>query len=306
MKLPERIPQHITETASYKIFANTIPDSWIIREVTERDYGIDCYIEICNENYITGKMLSIQLKGEQNIEIHSKDKEPYVACYGIKSSSFNYWYKLPVVTLFVFVDIHAKVVYFQNIKQYIRKNYLEFKDEKLNNIKIPVIKTLSKETSHILLNIICDYEMMYKDYVNLVESFILGFEENMELLSNHLCRDCFLSLGEEDNDDIKIINLYRKLNQLANVFDIPWKIKSLDEMISEGRKMFGRHAILFEKQVAEFVENVLPIITSLIDKIIELITIKESAYWEKTNHLIWVLVKERNIKRILKVYFYQV
>lgn len=46
MKYPERIDKHITESSSYKIFSNAIPDNWIVREVTERDYGIDCYVEI--------------------------------------------------------------------------------------------------------------------------------------------------------------------------------------------------------------------------------------------------------------------
>ena len=59
MNLPERIDKHITETSSYKIFSCEIPDSWIIREVTERDYGIDCYIEVVNNrNEVTGDYTS--------------------------------------------------------------------------------------------------------------------------------------------------------------------------------------------------------------------------------------------------------
>lgn len=49
MELPQRVPQHISETASYKIFSIKIPDEWILRDVTERDYGIDCYLELVNE-----------------------------------------------------------------------------------------------------------------------------------------------------------------------------------------------------------------------------------------------------------------
>ncbi|WP_165835406.1 hypothetical protein [Chryseobacterium viscerum] len=50
MKLPKRVPQHISETASFKLFSSNIPDNWIIRDITERDYGIDCYLELVNEN----------------------------------------------------------------------------------------------------------------------------------------------------------------------------------------------------------------------------------------------------------------
>jgi len=62
--LPKRTPQHISETASFKIFSNKIPDNWIIRYVTERDYGIDLYIELVNkDNELTGDLILIQLVG---------------------------------------------------------------------------------------------------------------------------------------------------------------------------------------------------------------------------------------------------
>ena len=47
MRLPQRASQHVTESKSYRIFSAKLPEDWIVREVTERDYGVDCYIEIC-------------------------------------------------------------------------------------------------------------------------------------------------------------------------------------------------------------------------------------------------------------------
>lgn len=44
MRLPKRVPQPIYEVASFKLFSSKIPDNCIIREIIERDYGIDCYI----------------------------------------------------------------------------------------------------------------------------------------------------------------------------------------------------------------------------------------------------------------------
>lgn len=63
MKLPKRVPQHISETASFKLFSSKIPDNWIIRDITERDYGIDCYLELVNDNNeLSGELALIQLK----------------------------------------------------------------------------------------------------------------------------------------------------------------------------------------------------------------------------------------------------
>ena len=57
MELPTRDAKHVTEASSYKIFSRNIPNHWIIREVSERDYGIDCYIELVNnQNQVTGEL----------------------------------------------------------------------------------------------------------------------------------------------------------------------------------------------------------------------------------------------------------
>ena len=46
MQLPNRPIQHIVESVSFRIFSASVPDVWLVREVTERDYGIDCYLEL--------------------------------------------------------------------------------------------------------------------------------------------------------------------------------------------------------------------------------------------------------------------
>lgn len=46
LKYPKRDPNHIRETAGYKISNSNIPSEWMIIDATERDYGMDCYIEL--------------------------------------------------------------------------------------------------------------------------------------------------------------------------------------------------------------------------------------------------------------------
>jgi Domain of unknown function (DUF4365) len=46
-----------------------VPKEWIIRQVTERDYGVDCYIELPNtKGEVTGELLSVQLKGVSTLD----------------------------------------------------------------------------------------------------------------------------------------------------------------------------------------------------------------------------------------------
>lgn len=68
-----RTYQHIIDTRSVKKVLNLLPDHWVIRELTERDYGIDLIVEIFekagSDNHghdafeSTGAMFHIQVKG---------------------------------------------------------------------------------------------------------------------------------------------------------------------------------------------------------------------------------------------------
>ena len=55
MEFPRRTPEHITESESWKVLEQKTPAMWILREVTERDYGIDAYIELVSaKGEVTG------------------------------------------------------------------------------------------------------------------------------------------------------------------------------------------------------------------------------------------------------------
>jgi len=121
MQFPKRVKQHISESASFKIFNSQIPDNWIIREVSEKDYGVDCYVEIVSLlNEVTGYLVSIQLKAIKKIEW---TKEEYCTISNIKLSTTNYWYQFSVPVYLCLVDLSEKKVYFVSVKQEIRKKY---------------------------------------------------------------------------------------------------------------------------------------------------------------------------------------
>lgn len=68
-----RTCQHVIDTRAIKRVLSILPDHWVIRELTERDYGIDLIVEIFEEagtdshNYkifdSTGAIFHIQVKG---------------------------------------------------------------------------------------------------------------------------------------------------------------------------------------------------------------------------------------------------
>jgi hypothetical protein len=57
MKFPERSDTHIIEAESWRLLQSLAPREWIVREVSERDYGIDAYIELVSKGgQVTGSL----------------------------------------------------------------------------------------------------------------------------------------------------------------------------------------------------------------------------------------------------------
>src|ERR1700677_3836790 len=103
MKWPKRTATHIQESKSWRLLAHLAPDEWIIREVTERDYGIDAYIEIATATGdITGNLISVQLKGPEQIdwrdlEWRDNGEHSQIATSpSISTATTRYWLNLPV------------------------------------------------------------------------------------------------------------------------------------------------------------------------------------------------------------------
>ena len=179
MKLPERNANHIIETQSIKIFKSIIPPQWIIREVTERDYGVDCYVEISQKGLITGKMLAIQLKGTTKDLSNKKS----ITCSKILPSTINYWNKLPVPVVLVYIDVNNELVYYENIKEYIRKNYLKFEKEEINSITFQLGNILNDKNFHFLDEIYVR-ENNRKHFENTLINLLTNFDRIISLFEN--------------------------------------------------------------------------------------------------------------------------
>ncbi|MEM5640444.1 DUF4365 domain-containing protein [Bacillus toyonensis] len=112
---PSRPRQHILETSSGKALSNFIPDNWIIRGVTESDYGIDYEIELVKDNgEVTGKFFKLQLKATDKIYTR---KDGFISLSQIKMTTINYWISLNKQT-HVFVclfDSQTGNLYWTNI-----------------------------------------------------------------------------------------------------------------------------------------------------------------------------------------------
>lgn len=278
-ELPKRPKQHISETASFKIFNNSIPDNWIVRELTEKDYGIDCYVEIVNDNnQVTGEMISIQLKSMLNgIPWTQKD---YYTYSSVKVSTSNYWNNFLTPVFICLIDVKYKEVFFCGVKSFIRNNYEKFaKKEKLsyviekkNQLTIRNIKAFTKE--YLIEKSINEFDRNLTFIVSNYDYLIQFIEENFG-------RD--MHLGVDDYRILPLENYYRCLKFLSDYFSIKWNLSPLIYYYKKGQEINQGDYDLYEFQISEIVDEFEKVLKIIIEQAKEKITDLESDYWQRHN-----------------------
>ncbi|HBC3451130.1 TPA: DUF4365 domain-containing protein [Vibrio parahaemolyticus] len=110
--MSNRTYAHIIDTKAVKKTLNSLPDTWVVRELTERDYGTDLQVEIYCENGLdknnrikykaTGCLLNLQIKGQDKpIKFSSNN-----SCnFRIKRSSLLHFERFSVPLLLILVDV---------------------------------------------------------------------------------------------------------------------------------------------------------------------------------------------------------
>lgn len=274
MELPTRDAKHVTETSSYKIFSRNIPDHWIIREVSERDYGIDCYIELVNnQNQVTGELISVQLKGKQKIKW---TKDDYFTFSGINISTTNYWMKFPTPVFICLVDLETEEVFYSSVKESVRKNFYSYIKQDTFSYKIYKKDKLEVST---LENFIFSY-FSDKHWKNLdinINTFLSNYARYTDFIKENTGRDCFMGVDIDRVLYLKVF--YENIRFLCLHFQIEWKLKSISDYFSESQKSFGDAYYIHEYYIDEIVTKLGELLPPVSLKIKDHITNIESEYW---------------------------
>lgn len=61
-----RSATHVIDTRAVRTVIKDLPDSWLVRGLEERDYGIDLMLEIFDGRYPTGHLVLAQIKGRNS------------------------------------------------------------------------------------------------------------------------------------------------------------------------------------------------------------------------------------------------
>lgn len=276
MKMPQRVPQHISETASFKLFSEKIPDKWIIREVTERDYGVDCYLEIVNDdNSLTGDLAIIQLKSMQSIPWTKNDT--YLLA-DVKISTTNYLYKFAVPTFIFLADISSQELFLVQIHYEVQRNFLEYAKQDKFSFRFKKSNKFEGKDGEFLFKFKFYYQNERAQFENELLFFLSALQHFKDFQSLHTNLD--YHLGLEDEDQIFFEAMHRNYSFLTIYLNLDNPVPSLNGIKKKSREKFKGefHYELYEHDLSEW----MPAFEDLTKKII--IALKEfmdgeSHYW---------------------------
>lgn len=290
---PQRPDSHTTESESADLFKSVLPKEWVVRKPSEIDYGVDYYVEVCVNHSLMGQLFAVQLKGSASPQYDMSGA--YVSYYGLKPSTINYWYNLPVPVLLVIVDTVSKDCFYCNIKQYIRENFEEISMETLTTIKIPVAQKLEANTSNGVLTSFYQKEHDRQTLEFHIINFMSSIPHKVELLQNHNGMDAFLPI--EGDDEIEIVLLVKELMFLASCFGIVWSCDSLEDVIRRGQSRWGDTSLLYEYEMTLYGKQLILMMQTIAKIIQKQVVETEKDYWRRKEYFFFTKVRNTDYQK---------
>lgn len=294
MDFPKRTSHHIKETASWKLFQSSIPSHWIIREVTERDYGIDAYIEIVSVNGdVTGDLCSIQLKSSEQIEW--KDERAQLAA--IKKSTLNYLMNIPVPAFIVWADLSNNELFFSPIKDVVRANYKNLLNEN-KTMGVPFKKANQFDTKQGVLMFGAHY-LREKDFINMnhyLRMLVIHAKDYYNFIIYNQGRDFFLPV--EEKSQILMVHIYHLCKKIADYLFLSWDVISISEIFRNEVDKWNDGYALHEYSLTKVLTDLEPAFLKVLASSKELVTIHQKDFWKFSDSLIYSMYDDLNLNSI--------
>ncbi len=146
-KLPKDCPARIIGSEARKLVHYRFSSQrWEYRESTGRDSGVDCVIELIEDEEWTNKKLEGQIKGTKS---PNKLKGEQSFSFGLDVKTINYGLSCSNAFVLFYVDVEEEQVYYLPLQDYFIKNPELFDKLEQNgftmNVHIPFKNIVSEE-----------------------------------------------------------------------------------------------------------------------------------------------------------------
>lgn len=282
-ELPQRADNHIKETAGNKILQNFIPAEWIIRDVTERDYGIDCYLELVNKDHkLTGEVAFIQMKTTGKIGWRKSDDGFKFNDVDRKTTNYLKSFKIP--TYLFLVDLSTEEMFFLSVKRCIQEHYKEYLKPGVFSYDFSHSRDLFTVKRFVES---FERDNLYEQFRNELQYFISNLHKYIDFMEEHCYRDCFMQIDKEDMMFFE--SLERNICFLQGYFNTNNKLTTIDKLIAKGNSIYGDdyENTIFEGVLTDLFDEFKKSVLEIIDIVTDIVTKKEIDYWYTEKYYIF-------------------
>ncbi len=279
MKLPKRPKTHVIETESGRLLQSLVPEEWIVRDPPERDYGIDLYIEqVSKDGYLTGQLMAVQLKGQQNIEWKRSDGGQRVArSPSVKTTTASYWLALPVPVFLFVADLSAKNVYFVAVQEDLRTRFDKLNGPNSISFKLSDRLDLKSKKGLAQLHQFYDRESLHEQFVFHITNLINQVEVFGDFIRTNQNRDVFMDV--EADRHLQFRALHEACRMASLYLEQEWTVEPLDKLYARDHEEWKDDCYLHEKTLDRALQEIEKHFPALVRKAIDLVADIQASYW---------------------------
>lgn len=299
MKLPMRIDTHSIEAEAGKIFINSIPSKWIVRETNERDYGIDYYVELVKKSgEVAGDMVFIQLKGTESLDWKINDGK-YIATFsGIKQATLNYWMSMQVPVMFCVADTKNKQLYFVPAKKSIREQYGKFQTQDSITFYIKKEYCLGDQVGMGVFILEYLNERYYEEFKYHLINTVVNIYSYIEHMESSIGLDSFLPV--EGSEVLYFRQLYISLMKVSQFLYIEWDVMKLSDVYKSSKKFNDGYLLHNETRDRVYLQ-ILKLLPKIIDASLNLVIKNQSDYWKDHDYQLYMYCEELHYKGVEEI-----
>jgi hypothetical protein len=249
---PLRHDSHVTDSAAKSIFRSTLPPEWMLRELSENDYGIDFQLEFTTADFrVTGQFAGIQLKGTStgNMSIQGSHS------ISVNRRTLRLWRSYDAPVLLILVDTLSRMVYLKSIEHEIRRDPKRFILGTSNTINFTFTSADQFSSSKALISY-TEGKVLRRMDLDLPS--VIQIHRDFVKLFWRYRRDGHMAVDDEGPFDVENIgkhkyerqlrNVYLRMQTLSQLLGVGWDLLTVDEIIrierwykSDGDEMMEHH-----------------------------------------------------------------
>ena len=284
-----------------RLFQAVAPESWILRETTERDYGVDAYVELVSPGGdITGKLMSAQLKAHTQLKWRSGTGKARVATSpAIKTSTTAYWFNLPVPVFLFVADLAEHKIHYISVKEHIRRNYQKLNTQESMTFPLLDQLNLDHDIAVVLLEWFYLLEKNYDRFRFHLMNLIAHADAFSDFILDNLNRDIFLDVEIERH--LQFRSLHETYDTVSTYLNYHSQVEPLAEVYRRDRERWqDPYTHLHEETLASVLKQIGEGFPALVRRAVELVASSQKSYWEQRDPVLYTVCTSSEMKWVLK------